>query len=134
MKTFKLISLKVLEPKERKKEIPLIDGLIIDQEDDNHRWIIEAFIDGTFREYFQSLRAKEEILVEVKITKESNDPAIFTTKISRLQEIDERMNVLFIGKIVDERKSKFEQKLVELIDAGYEGKELLEQFKHFKEN
>lgn len=130
MKTFKLISLKIIEHEDGKKQnITLQDGLIIDQEVDKNRWIIEAFIDKGYIDLFYHLKNKTEVYIEVKITKESNDPASFVTNIASINEIDDRINVIFVGKILDERKSKLEEKLAGLIEAGYEGEELLQRFK-----
>jgi len=130
VKTFKLISLKIIEDQDGKKQnITLEDGLIINQEEDKNRWIIEAFIDKAYEDLFHHLKNKTEVYIEVKITKESNEPASFVTNIASINEIEDRINVIFVGKILDERKSKLEEKLVSLIEDGYEGEDLLQRFK-----
>ncbi|HLS36307.1 MAG TPA: YwpF family protein [Bacillota bacterium] len=128
MKTFKLISLQVIE-EHTKTTIPLHDGLIIDQEDDYNRWIIEAFIDQKYKSFLKKMSKNENVILKVKITKESNKPATFQTTIAHITNIDHRMNVIFTGKIVNDQENKFEKQLADLIEKGYEGKQLLEQMK-----
>src|SRR5699024_288301 len=133
MKTFKLKSLHILEGRENEiKEHPieLLDGLIINREDEKGQWLVEAFIEQDYEELFRCLeRTNEEIMIEVKITKESNDPATFITTIIGINEIGDCMNVLLIGTMVDKRKHIIEDLLRDLIADGYKGKELLERFK-----
>lgn len=134
MKTFKLKMLKIVNRKDKKfvhTDIPLLDGLIINREDEQNRWLIEAYIDKKHFDYFNDLYKKnKELMVQVKITKESNEPALFITSIIGVNEIDEpSMNVLLLGTIVDHEQQKVEELFTSLIGKGYEGKELLEQFK-----
>ncbi|HLR80168.1 MAG TPA: YwpF-like family protein [Bacillota bacterium] len=133
MKTFKLHSLKIINNEDAdilQQSIPLLDGLIINREDDANQWLIEAYIEQNYLDFFQNLYSeKEEVLVQVKITKESNDPATFITVITGINEIGDHMNVLFIGTIVDQHKEIIEKKLKMLIEQGYQGEELLHKFK-----
>lgn len=132
MKTFKLISLKVIESENEDlvhTEIPLKDGLIINREDEKNRWVIEAYTSKYYLDYFIELQKQEEVMIQVKITKKSNDPAVFLTSIIDVNEIGTNMNILFMGTIIDQRKSKIETLLEKLINQGFEGKELLIQFK-----
>lgn len=134
MKTFMLKALNIIEENEDgnviHKEIKLIDGLIINREDEENQWIIEAYTDRKYLSYFEKLRDKNDIMIEVKITKESNAPATFMTSMIGLNEIDSQMNVLFKGTIaIDQHNSRIEHMLKKLIDKGYHGEELLEKFK-----
>ncbi|MBY7143800.1 hypothetical protein KFZ56_12235 [Virgibacillus sp. NKC19-3] len=132
MKTFKLKSLEIIEQRDDNlmpKKIPLKDGLTINREDDNNQWVIEAFIDYSYLHYFNELKKENEIMLQVKITKESNEPATFITTIIGVNEIGEHMNVLFLGSIVDRRKNKVEEILIGLIDEGYQGNDLIKKFK-----
>ncbi|WP_164217907.1 YwpF family protein [Virgibacillus sp. YIM 98842] len=133
MKTFKLKSLEVFDQKEEEimqHNIPLLDGLIINREDDQDQWTIEAFIDKSHLSFFEKLKEEaEEIMLQVKITKESNEPATFITSIMGINEIGENMNILFVGTIVDRRINKIEEMLTSLIEKGYQGNDLLEKFK-----
>src|SRR5699024_6420481 len=112
MKTFKLKSLAIFDDKEKssnKRDIPLLDGLVINREDDKSQWIIEAFCEKSLEDYFRSLEnIGEAIVLETKISKESNLPAYFTTSIISVNEVEEDINVLFIGTIVNQAKNKTE--------------------------
>ncbi|GAA1074606.1 MULTISPECIES: YwpF family protein [Bacillati] len=133
MKTFKLRSLQLLESQEEQIEqhtIDLLDGLIINREDDQLRWVIEAYVS---HDYFSFLNAlyedQNEIIIRAKITKKSNEPATFITKITGINEIGNNMNVLFIGTLVDRRMTEVETLLSVLSEEGYKGKALLSAFK-----
>lgn len=111
------------------KHIDLIDGLVINREDE-HGWLIEAFIDRKYWDFFHSVKDTKDIMIQVKITRVENDPAFFVTEIVGINDIGEdRMNVLFQGKIVDHSKSRIEKLLEMIIEEGYQGKSLLEKFK-----
>lgn len=133
MKTFKLKSLRILEGGEteiKKHSIELVDGLIINREDDQGQWLIEAYLLQQYKTFLEALQqADEEIMIEVKITTKSNDPVTFITKMIGLNDIGANMNVLFLGNMVDKQKSIIEGILSELIADGYQGEELLERFK-----
>lgn|SRR5690606_278097 len=132
MKTFKLKGLKIMANEEdgvERKSIPLRDGLVINRED-KFGWLIEAYIDNEFLPYFNQIKDAEEIMIQVKITREENDPAFFITKIIGINEInEERINVLFQGEVVDHRKSRIEEMLQMIIEEGYQGESLLKKFK-----
>lgn len=133
MKTFKLKRLEIIEDKNEDivlNNIPLIDGLTINKENDENTWVIEAYTDRKYLEFFRTLKEEnDEVLIQVKITKESNDPATFLTSIIGINEIGSQMNILFDGSIVDERKSKIQEMLTSLVEEGYQGESLLEKFK-----
>lgn len=133
MKTFKLNSLSVLENKKdqiKEHPIELIDGLIINREDDEGQWLTEAYTDQKYKGLFQRLKnSQEELMIEVKITKESNAPVTFITTIVGINDIGDFMNVLLIGKMIDKRKGIIEDLLSDLIAKGYQGEELLARFK-----
>lgn len=132
MKTFKLKGLQIMPDEEdvvESKEIVLHDGLVINREDDLG-WLIEAYIDRTYWDYFTQLEPLDELMIQIKITREENDPAFFVTKIVGINEIGkDKMNVLFQGKIVDHSKRRIEKMLEMIIEEGYQGRSLLEKFK-----
>lgn len=132
MKTFKLKSLEVMGNEEsgiEQRKVALYDGLVINREDE-HGWLIEAFIDQVHLAYFEGIQEEEEIMIKVKITRDDNDPAFFITKVSAINEItDEKINVLFQGQVLDHRKSRIEEMLKMIIEEGYQGESLLEKFK-----
>jgi len=132
MKTFKLKALKIVANEEKEisaKVIPLMDGLVINREDELG-WLIEAFIDSSHQMYFESIQDMQELIIQVKITREDNDPAFFITEIISVNEISEnKINVIFQGQVVDHRKSRIEELLQEILEQGYQGESLLKKFK-----
>jgi hypothetical protein len=128
MKTFKLKMLTIINQENGKivqNRIPLLNGLIINREDDTNQWIIEAYIEKTNKAYFnQLLENKEELMLQVKITKESNEPATFITSILSINEIGENINVLFIGTVIERKEKNILKELTSLLEEGYRGKKL----------
>ncbi|WP_102027536.1 YwpF family protein [Salirhabdus sp. Marseille-P4669] len=135
MKTFKLVSLSVLEKVEdvlTTKDIELIDGLIINREDEQNQWLIEAYTHNRYKDFFDTLKKeKREKVLQVKITKPTNTPATFMVKVKNVNKIGGNINVLFLGTIINRKREKVEEMLQELIEEGYQGAELLEQFKKY---
>ncbi|MFD2925311.1 YwpF-like family protein [Halobacillus naozhouensis] len=133
MKTFKLVSLDIVEEKNddlTQRRIKLNDGLIINREDDKGRWVVEAYVDRSYEDYFQTIQDhEEELMIQVKITKSSNRPATFLVKVIDNNIIGDYMNVIFMGSIIDRRREHIEKMLKLLMDEGFQGDELLEEFK-----
>ncbi|MCA1012624.1 YwpF-like family protein [Halobacillus halophilus] len=133
MKTFKLISLDIIEEKDEditQRRIKLLDGLIINREDDHGRWIIEAYVDQSYQDFFQTMcNNSEEIMVQVKITKPSNQPATFLVTPIDTNVIGDHINVIFMGSIVNRQQEQIEKTLRQLMDEGYQNEELLAAFK-----
>src|SRR5690625_3912835 len=112
-----------------RKIFKLLDGLIINREDE-FGWLIEAYMNDTYYEYFSSIKNNDEIMVQVKISREDNDPAFFITNIVSINKIGEnKMNVLFQGRVVDQKKSRIEEMLQKIIEEGYQGESLLKKYK-----
>ncbi|MFC3039921.1 YwpF family protein [Virgibacillus xinjiangensis] len=133
MKTFKLKSLDIMKHEADdivQDEISLLDGLIINREDAENRWLIELYTNQSYLHFFNSLyESGDEIIVQGKITKETNQPATFIASVIEVNEIADNMNVLLIATMVDRQKNKIDEMLTLLINEGYEGEELLRKFK-----
>lgn len=129
MKTFKLVSMQIWDEDEL-VDVELEDGLIINKEDENSRWLLEAFIDKKHLSFFSNLRKKEiDVPLQVVITKKDNDPAHFITKIASINEFEEHMSVLFLGSIRHKRNEFAEILLSDLVSKGLSGEKLLAEFK-----
>jgi YwpF-like protein len=129
MKTFKLISLDVVE-NGNSIEVPLEDGLILNKEDEHSTWLIEAYTDLSKYEFFQKIAEENrEIIVEAVISKKDNAPAYFQTKISSLQKFDQHISVLFQGQMRRNKSDYSELLLDNLLQKGLEGEALLTEFK-----
>ncbi|WP_246942859.1 YwpF-like family protein [Bacillus pinisoli] len=131
MKTFKLVSLKISHPQEQVKsqQIHLIDGLVINKEDEERKWLLEAYVGKECEELFTKLKEDEqEVKVEATISRKDNDPAAFITTIQSVAVMEENMSVLFNGVLVG-KADMSEAILSELIEEGFQGNVLLQEFK-----
>nr|WP_255571988.1 YwpF-like family protein [Anoxybacillus sp. ST70] len=127
VKTFKLVSLTLLH--EQKQNIPLIDGLMINKEDENKRWLVEAYMDQTYRELFTSLKESGTTFdALVTISRTTNDPAHIHATVRSVTMMGERMSVLMDATIV-KRSNLAEVVLEDLVQRGLHGETLLQQFK-----
>ncbi|MGS2777442.1 YwpF-like family protein [Robertmurraya sp. GLU-23] len=128
MKTFKLISLQIIDDSEA-LDITLHDGLIINKEDERNRWLIEAYVGANYHDFFTKLlESEKETPAQVVISKKENDPASFTTRVLSVKKIDGRLSVLFEG-FLKRSKNYAELLLSDLINQGLSGEELLSEFR-----
>lgn len=129
MKTFKLISLQIVEGNGL-KDIALDDGLIINKEDDLSNWLIEAYISKTYLDYFTAAEDEnQELTVQAVITKKENDPAAFVTRVSSVKELEKHISVLLEGSLRRTKSDYAELLLNNLLDSGLTGENLLSEFK-----
>ena len=129
MKTFKMISVGILH-EGKIQDFPLIDGIIINQENSHRMWILEMFIDAKHKDFFEMKMSNTEELVEAKvvISYPDNDPAGFRVTIHAIKVIDDKISVLMKGRLKRKRTQYAEQLLEELIAEDLAGKDLLERF------
>ncbi|MED3561199.1 YwpF-like family protein [Bacillus xiapuensis] len=129
MKSFKLVSLEVVE-NDNSVEVPLHDGLIINKEDEQLTWLLEAYTSLSLYDYFKKIQDEgRDIIVEAVITKPDNDPAFFQTKISTLNKFENHISVLLEGNLRRLRRDYSELLLDNLIQKGLSGQALLTEFK-----
>ncbi|WP_141430988.1 YwpF-like family protein [Bacillus sp. 03113] len=128
MKTFKLITLQIVED-EQLVDVELIDGLIINKEDDQGRWLIEAYTDKGNCDYFQKAMKENHLLtVQAVITKKENTPAAFKTQVRSINPFDKHVSILLEGPLVRSRNNYAQLLLKELIQKGVSGEDLIVQF------
>ncbi|MFK2825588.1 YwpF family protein [Bacillus sp. B190/17] len=128
MKTFKVAGF-YLAGQNNAQEIRLLDGLIINREDEKQSWLIELFVDPCYEELLRSYeKQKDELKVQVIITHPSNDPALFSAQIRALNKLENGINVLFEGELLHMRNEYAKQILADLVHEGLEGEELIETF------
>ncbi|MCM3756100.1 YwpF-like family protein [Sporosarcina aquimarina] len=128
MKTFKMISFGLLTGDEA-EYLPMLDGIIINQENSHRMWILEMFLDMEYKERFEKLKEEEaHIEAKVVISYPENEPAAFVLAVDTVHEIGDRVSVLLKGRLKRQRSEYAEQLLSELLDLGFEGQALLERF------
>ena len=126
MKTFKLISLHVTGD-HGLIEIHLEDGLIINKEDENRTWLLEASVSASYEDYFQSLLEDEKNLtLQIVISRKENEPAYYDSKLFHIRKLDkDSLSVLFKGSLNRSRSNYAEQVLTNLIEKGVSGQAAL---------
>ncbi len=127
MKTFKLVSMQVIE-EDKLTDIVLDDGLIINKEDENSTWLLEAYINSQYKSYFQQ-KSDQELVVQVVISKKENDPAAFLTTILSMNEFDDHISILFKGQLKRTKSDFAEILLQDLLTQGLTGEDLMNEFK-----
>ena len=128
MKTFKMISVEVLQ-ESGVLAFPLFDGIIINQENSHRLWVLELFIDAKHKDIMEKWKAEKTLLtVRVVISYPGNEPATFDVAVENWSQIGDRISVLMKGRLKRARSKYAEHLLEELLDAGFEGDALLEQF------
>lgn len=130
MKTFKLISLEVFE-NNHFRNIELVDGLIINKEDDKNTWLIEVYTKPDQTDFFEkALQSQEEQIIRVVISKEENDPVSFHIKARTIKKLDKNVSIMLHGTLKrTSRKNYSESLLKDLLDQGLHGEMLLTEFK-----
>lgn len=136
MKSFVLCSLTVyieLDNRMSKYKVPLDDGLIINKENKEDRWLIEGLINKDFFEFFCNLKTTAEMMiVEATITSQDNPPAYFAAKVLDLKAIQDQLQILLDAKRLLRKDTFSEIILKELINKGNSGENLLKEFKRIK--
>ncbi|MHA6259014.1 YwpF family protein [Sporosarcina sp. CAU 1771] len=128
MKTFKMLSVSVSHDNQV-QDFPLIDGIIINQENSHHMWILEMFIDQKYKETFEGwMHAENPIEVKVVISYPENEPAAFLVAVDAVKQIGNRISVLMKGRLKRARSQYAEQLLEELLGEGLEGQDLQKRF------
>lgn len=124
------MSFKLIDRNE-KKTIPIIDGLVINQENSFKTWILELFLLNDKKELFENLLASGEVFeADVVISFPDNDPAKFTLVVDVIKEIDDHISVLMKGKVVNPKRiAKADILLNELAELGLSEEEILEKLK-----
>ncbi|MCM3759552.1 YwpF-like family protein [Alkalihalobacillus oceani] len=133
MKTFKLYSICLLEGKEdsvEQKKISIEDGLIINMENPEKTWYIEAVFAHTELDFFERVQREDRhMLADVVITSKENQPATMITKLKAITKLSEQISVLFEAKLAQKKGELFESVLKDLIEKGLSGEELLQEFR-----
>ncbi|MFD0944024.1 YwpF family protein [Savagea faecisuis] len=135
MKTFKMLSIQIVENDEF-INFPLIDGIIINQENSRGSWVLELFLERQYRSLFEKWSEEETLLeARVVISYPDNEPAGFIVTVEDMKNIGENeVSILLKGKLKRVRAKYAEQLLEQLLNDGFDGIELLEQFeKNMKE-
>ncbi|MGM9946241.1 MAG: YwpF-like family protein [Lysinibacillus sp.] len=128
MKTFKMLAFDLLSTGNM-QQIPLTDGIIINQENSHNSWILELYIPNTYRDVFEPLLASNTVFdARAVISFPDNEPAAFSLVVSNIKDIGDHISVLLKGTLKAQRKRYAEQLLQELLAEGLSNEELLARF------
>lgn len=128
MKTFKMLSFDLVT-KDGVQPFPLVDGIIINQENSHQSWILELFMEKQYRSTFDELLVNATVCnVRAVISFPDNEPAPFQVIVHTVQEIGDHVSVLLKGTLKIKRSKYAEQLLSELLAEGVSLEDLLERF------
>lgn len=128
MKTFKLITFDMLT-QEGIQSIPLIDAIIINQENSQQTWILELFLTKEYQPIFEnSLHNHNSFEARVVISFPDNEPAHFNVAIYQIKEIGNNISVLLKGSLLTQRRKYASQLLEKLLKENLSHEELLTRF------
>ncbi|AIC95366.1 MULTISPECIES: YwpF-like family protein [Shouchella] len=133
MKTFKLYAMQVIDGQEGKvtqEPIPLYEGLIINMENEEHTWFIDAVISKEDARLFErEQEAERHILVSVVITSKDNHPAVMITSIESITDLKEGKSIILKGRIVSGRDDVLEDVFEDILEEGIQRESLLSEYK-----
>lgn len=128
MKTFKMISFDLVND-DGGTHIPLVDGIVINQENSRKSWILELFISKEHQSIFEDLKDANKVFeVHVIISFPDNEPAPFKVMVSDIREIGEKLTVLLKGTIKIRRSKYAEVLLKQLLNENLPKEEIMERF------
>lgn len=109
---------------------PLIDGIIINQENSHHTWILEMYADHKYAEDFLPLIDTDEVIeVRAVISYPDNEPAGFRVIVQGIKYFEHHVSILMKGTLKTHRRQYAELLLDKLVHEGLTGEELLAQFR-----
>ena len=126
MKSFKVIDMKIIQ--EQNFIVPEVkDGIIINMEHGDKPWIIEVVTDGDLTSILEKLKGRP-LEMMVTITRPTNAPAKFSAELMDINQMDDMISVVFKGSIIVQSPNYAEELLEFLVEEGYEGKALINEF------
>lgn len=112
------------------KKIPLIDGIIINQENSHQMWVLELFTTEEYYDFFNDyIEAGTLLDAQVIISLPENDPAPFAVVVHSITKINGHISVLVKGRLKAPRQNYAEQLLAQLLEEGLSNEALLAAFK-----
>ncbi len=128
MKTFKAVRFQIVDD-EQIIEYELLDGIIINKENSGTGWLLEILISDIHYEQMKEYHDNQTLLdTRVVITRPSNDPALFDATIKYIEQLEDKISVVFECHIYTLRQVYAERLLEQLIDEGLSGDELKTSF------
>lgn len=109
---------------------PLVDGIIINQENSHHTWVLEMYVDKKHADDFRPFLNTDELLeVKAIISYPDNEPAAFRVVVQTIEDLGDQVSILLMGTIKTHRRQYAELLLEKLVEEGLSGDALLDQFR-----
>lgn len=106
MKTYRLYSLKILTKENSaqvERKIAIEDGLIINMETQDRKWLIDAIVENEDKKTFDDY-ASDSFEVEVVITSNQNLPAKMQVNIRNITKLSNKTGVLLEGTMITKKR------------------------------
>lgn len=118
-----------MEYNKKIQSFPLIDGLVINQENSHQLWTLELFISKKHEDFFENLLHSQSVIkAQVVISFPDNDPASFLVVVSSIHHIQDHISVILNGRITPKSRQYAELLLENLLSLNLPKEELLEEF------
>lgn len=130
MKTFKMLSFELIKDNGI-EQFPIVDGIIINQENPQKTWVLELFISKQYQLTFETLQSSQETLnVQVVISFPENEPAPFEVAVNSIREIgNDYISVLLKGTVKMQKRSKYAEQLLKvLLKENLSNEDLVKRF------
>jgi YwpF-like protein len=133
LRTFKLVGLKIEQEGDQEKtlkEIPLEGGLVLNKEDGENSWLIEALVSTDYQPFFEKyLKSQSTLRAFVTISKKGNSPAQIVTRVKTITPLERHLSVLLGGRLVTSKLIHDPEELLgSLLEEGLSGESLLKAF------
>ena len=108
---------------------PVLDGLVINQENSHQLWTIELFTSKEYATLFEQYLASQSVIkAQVVISFPDNDPAPLLVVVSSIHYINDQISILFKGRITQKKRQYAELLLEKLLSEELSKDALLEKF------
>lgn len=130
LKTFKMLTLERYT-EEGFISYPLVDGIIINQENSHQTWVLEMYVNRDLAaDFYPFLNTDQLLEVKAIISYPDNEPAAFRVVVVAIQELGDQVSILMKGTLKTHRRQYAEMLLEKLIsEDGLSGEELITQFR-----
>ncbi|WP_331852602.1 YwpF family protein [Kurthia zopfii] len=129
LKTFKMLTLERFSD-EGFISYPLVDGIIINQENSHHTWILEVYVDREYAADFEPFIQTDEVIeVRAIISYPDNEPAGFRVVVNVIEDLGDQVSILMKGTLKTHRRQYAELLLEKLVEDGLSGDQLIEKFR-----
>lgn len=110
---------------------PLVDGIIINQENSHQTWVLEMYVNRDLAaDFYPFLNTNQLLEVKAIISYPDNEPAAFRVVVVAIQDLGDQVSILMKGTLKTHRRQYAEMLLEKLIsEDGLSGEDLIAHFR-----